>query len=198
MGDLISRIKLFPISLDKEEKIVISSIMVLLSYNTKNKKPITYSTMRCCYFFIVLLICSCGTSKDGVNQVGQPMETTKIGFFNYLISKTSAELVEIKFIDKIIVDGKLKTDGSLNNSLQKNTLKLFQIDNDSQALDSMYIENPLSKTVEYVNDDGQYEKRTINLDHAEFSVRLQLNSNTTGIAIYGFDNSSKPLIKHKL
>ena len=158
--------------------------------------------MRSCYFLLVMLICSCGTTKDTANEVEPPTvapaETAKIGFYNYHISKSAEQLIQVKFIDKIIVNGKLKKDGSVNSNSQKNNLKLIQKDSNNRPLDSIYIENPLSKIVEYVNDDGEFEKRTINLDQAEFSVRLQLNPKTTEIVIYGNDVSTQPLIKHKI
>ena len=150
------------------------------------------------YLFIILLFCSCVSSEGAINQLDKPIDTSKIIFLNYNISKNPDELVVIKFIDKIIVEGKLKATSSTDFNPGEGAIKLIQMDSKHQSLDSISIENPLSKTVEFVNESGQFEKRTINLERAEFSVRMQLNSKTKFISIYGHDNPNKPLIQHKL
>ena len=148
--------------------------------------------------FIILLFCCCGTSKEIINQADKPIDPAKIIFLNYTISQKSNELVVIKFIDKIIVEGKLKATSSIDFNPEEGAIKLIQMDSNHQPLDSISIENPLSKTVEFVDESGQFEKKTINLESAEFSVRMQLDSKTTFITIYGHDNPNKPLIQHKL
>ena len=147
---------------------------------------------------IILLSCSCDTSKEIISQADQPIDTDKIIFLNYIISKDSDELIEVRFIDIIIVEGKLKAPSSTYFNSQKGALKIIQMDSKHQPIDSISMENPLSKTVEFVNESGQFEKKTINLDSAAFSVRMQLNSKTTFIEIYGHDNPNKQLIQHRL
>ena len=150
------------------------------------------------FLCIILSFCSCDTSKEVISQANKPIDTDKIIFLNYIISKNSDELIEVKFIDKIIVEGKLKAPSPTNFDPEKGALRLIQMDSKHQPLDSISIENPLSKTVEFINESGQFEKRTIDLESAEFSVRMQLNSKTTFIVIYDHDNPKKPLIQHKL
>ena len=44
-------------------------------------------------------------------------------------------------------------------------------------------QNPLKKIIEYINDLGNFEKKIFDLDSAQFSIRLQLQSNVKYIKI---------------
>ena len=150
------------------------------------------------FILIILIFCSCANSKVIEIPTEKPVDTAKIIFLNYSISKNPDDLLVIKFVDQIIADGMLKVNSSAAFNLRNEDFKLIQMDQNQRSLDSVFIENPLTKTVEFLNEAGQFEKRTINLDSAKFSIRMQLNTKTKTIKIYRHNNSTQPLIEHSL
>jgi hypothetical protein len=135
-------------------------------------------------FLILLLIYSCGTSKNNVSEQTSVESNPKLIFLNYSISKDDNDKKSIQFINKIIADGKLKS--NTNKYIRTGTvgdLKCSQLDKDSTEITSVIIKNPLLKLIEFVNDSLIFESKKIDLRHAPFSLRLQLHSHTKFIAI---------------
>jgi hypothetical protein len=151
------------------------------------------------YVFLFLLFCACSSSKNSTHQSVTPLiSAPKIIFLNYKISRIHDELVEIIYVNKIITEGKLKDNFTNDFIPQKGDIKLIQMNSRYQPIDSIYIPNPLYKTVEFVNEEHQMVKKTIQLDNTEFNVRMQLNPKTMFITAYSHDNPYKQLMQHKL
>ncbi len=149
---------------------------------------------------IMLLGCA---SKHSLSTNTDKIETApKIIFLNYSIKKTLDGNRTIRFINKKIVEGKLKNHH--NRFLKTGTsedLQLFQLDKKSNTLQSIIIKNPLAKTIEYVDESKSLQTKKIDLDSTPFSLRLQLRPNTKYISIHPISyskNQTAPLIKTKL
>ena len=128
-------------------------------------------------------------------------EGPQIIFLNYSIKRNAAGSPEIRFINKIVADGKLKKNSPENQSLENGDLICIELDDNSQPIKRINISNPLSRIVEYVDESGALAKKTIELDSAQFSVRMQLDANAEAIAIEqinGSGVSSSNLIVTKL
>lgn len=110
-------------------------------------------------------------------------EEPQIIFLNYSIKRNAAGSPEIRFINKIVADGKLKKNSPENQSLENGDLICVELDDNSQPIKRINIPNPLSRVVEYVDESGELAKKTIELDSAQFSVRMQLDANAEAIAI---------------
>jgi hypothetical protein len=124
--------------------------------------------------------------------------STKIIFLNYTIKKEANGNKRIRFLNKIVSEGKLKNHHTLNEEETTiGDLEWQQIDKNSNILESHFIKNPLIKTIEFINDSKNLQTKTIILDSATFSIRLQLKPNSQYIRIIEVkDNQkSKPLIK---
>lgn len=146
--------------------------------------------------FLAILF-SCVTKKTAIPEVVIEDTNPKLIFLNYTISKDENGGKRIQFIDKIVTNGRLKTSGAYHRKAAIGDLKCTQIDNKSTEIQSITIENPLSKIIEYVNDSLIFEKRKIDLNKAPLSLRLQLNSKTKYITISEIIDTlqtSKPLI----
>ncbi|MFT5964542.1 MAG: hypothetical protein ACI9L6_001285 [Flavobacterium sp.] len=151
------------------------------------------------YIFLFFLTSACNSPKYIIHQSVTPIiSTPKIIFLNYKISRIPDELVEIIYVNKIITEGKLKDNFTNDFNPKKGDIKLIQMNSRHQAIDSIYIPNPLYKTVEFVNELEQMEKKTMKLDSAEFYVRMQLNPKTMFVTVCSHDNPYKQLIQHKL
>ncbi|MCK4879002.1 MAG: hypothetical protein KAS82_00030 [Bacteroidales bacterium] len=88
----------------------------------------------------------------------------------------------------------------LNNTghPEKDDLELLVLDRNQQTMTHRYIPNPLDRSVEYVNNAGQLERKMIHLDSAQFSIRLQVDSGASSILlnrIIGDDTEGVLLLK---
>ena len=131
--------------------------------------------------FLVLEI-ACASKKVLVNE--NEALPPKLIFLNYSISKTVNNEKTIEFISKTITNGKQKNNS--NNYIEVGSigdLKCSQLNKDLVEVASVIIKNPLSKTIEFVNDSLIFENKKIELQKTSFSLRLQLHSKTVCIAI---------------
>lgn len=148
------------------------------------------------------MLLGCASKQSLTTNTDKIEITPKIIFLNYTINKTSDGNRTIRFINKIVTEGKLKNHN--NKSVETGVsgdLQLFQLDKKSNILQSTIIKNPFTKTFEYVDESKSFQMKKIDLDSSRFSVRLQLRPNTKYISIHGIGdskNKTKRLIKTKL
>lgn len=142
-----------------------------------------------------LTIAALSTCK--VNKITLPdsevniINTPQIIFLNYSIYRKSAPKHKVQFVNKIIANGELKMNSSEEFDYKTGDLKCIQLSENSISIDSLYISNPLRKVVEYADEFGQFSKKVIVLDSAQFSIRMQLDPNTEFIAIEQVDVENK-------
>ncbi len=145
-------------------------------------------------FFLLgmLPLLSCTSQAQPVSSKEKVESNLQLAFFNYTISKDLNGNLETQFINKTITKGRLK-DTSNNKVLTKlGDIMCIQYDKNNRVLERIYISNPLKPIVEYVNDDGDLEKRQLDLDSAKFSIKMQLNEQTQGIRLLLIDASGNP------
>ena len=149
--------------------------------------------MICFSFFY-----GCKNSKAISENQSEIQGASKILFLNYSIEKTLNGKRTIQFINKKIVDGKLKPISfeSIENGIVGDLI-FTEFDKKSKVLHQLLIKNPLFKTIEYVDDSKNFKTETIKSDKTQFSIRLQLNSNTKYITISNFAEND-PLIKTQI
>ena len=131
------------------------------------------------------LSCSVTHSASNKDQYGAGITATpQIIFLNYNIklNRSNGE-VEIRLIDKIITEGRLKSNSSEPVLARPGDLKCITLNSLSQPVDSITIPDPLNFTVESVDDNNMLFKKEISRDSAQFSVRLQLNEKISSVAI---------------
>jgi len=155
------------------------------------------------FLLIALLVLqiSCASKKNvAVNETIIEELPPKLIFLNYTISKDDHGNKHIQFINKSIADGKLKNHNS-NESGIAGDLVCVQLDKKSNELQRIIVKNPLSKSIEFLNESKSFQRKQIDLDSTQFSIRLQLNPNTKYISITDFctfENQGKPLIKTEI
>ncbi len=178
---------------------ILNFTLVFILFNLKKVAP--QNTISITVTFLVLVILfSCGIKKNSPQETKLPESNPKLVFLNYTISKNEYGKKQMAFLNKIVTDGKLK-----NNKFPKigaiGDLKCTQLDKHTNPLQSVIIKNPLSQVIEFVNDSLIFEKKQINLDSRELSLRLQLDSKTKSILISEIIDSlqnTKALIKTEL
>ena len=144
----------------------------------------------------------CASKKNFEENTNQIESTPKIVFLNYSIEKKSDGSRSVQYVDKIVTEGKLKSYyNNASESLNSGDLECFQLDKNSNTLHRSIIKNPLAKTIEYPNDSLSFETKSIDLNRAKFTIRIQLETNTKYIRIFEIDEKKinlKPLITTKL
>lgn len=122
-----------------------------------------------------------------------PKANPKIIFVNYKAMRNTDGMIEVSVINKIMKEGKLKGDISEENTPQTG-FNIAQLDANKKTISITNIENPLSRVVEVAGDNGELSTKKIELDEAEFSIRLQLNSNTKYINVLMKDATSNKMV----
>ncbi|MFI1745331.1 hypothetical protein [Thalassobellus sediminis] len=151
---------------------------------------------------IALLGMTCGIKKSIAQEDVTQDINPKLLFLNYTISKDENSKKSIQFINKIVTDGIAKSNSNKYIKTSRiGDLKCFQLDKDSIEINHVIIRNPLSKTIESVNDSLIFENTNIILNKAPISLRLQLHNKTKLIVVSeiidALENST-PLISTKL
>lgn len=153
-------------------------------------------TIKIKYIIVILfvLMSSCKSNQIDKDKEKLPM----IIFLNYNISKDSEGDIKVRFINKIVTEGKLKKDFSQKESFDKGDIICVQINRRFEPIQSVIIPNPFVKKVESIDDSGQLFMKLIELDSSNISVRMQLNPITKFIILEQINKPSKQLIKIRL
>lgn len=116
--------------------------------------------------------------------------TPKIIFLDYSVKPDKSNgALEILLINKIVTEGKLKINNAQTAIPKPGDLKCITLDNQMNPVDSLIVPDPLSVTVESVNEKNELFKKEITKDSAQFSIRFQLNEKIYAIGIKKSTNS---------
>jgi hypothetical protein len=151
----------------------------------RNQKTVFY--LLSIFYFSLQGVLSCVAThssfrydSSGESEVISP----RIIFLDYSIKldKLKGE-PEIKLINKVITNGKLKINRSYSEIPKPGDLMCVSINTQIEPVDSILISDPLNITVESVNENNAFFKKEIALDSNHFSIRMQLTEKTDAIAI---------------
>jgi len=137
---------------------------------------------------------SCVSALQASEEEYTLQEVPQLLFLNYEI-KTSGDKKSISLINQVTTDGRLKQHINHNSNPDLGDLECVILDKDSLILETYSIKNPLLKIVEYINDSGHFEKKILNLDYAQFSLKLQLNTKAVYAAIHEINSNGNITLK---
>ena len=150
------------------------------------------------FTLVTLLFTSCGSKK--VVATNNDSYPPKLIFLNYSIEKLENGKKSVRFINKIIADGKLK-----NNEYQENgafgDLECHQLDKNLNLLQRIVLKNPLIKDIEYIDETKKFQTKKVDLSSTEFSLRLKLKPNAKYVTINEISQQNKEvklLLKTKI
>ncbi|REE08660.1 hypothetical protein DFQ09_106127 [Winogradskyella pacifica] len=140
-------------------------------------------TIRITYLLTLLIaLLSCASKQHIVTEEEPIITQPKLLFLNFEITKLN-DIKSVSLINQIKTDGKLKGHTSEDTKGDIGDLEYLILDKDLNQLEKHYIKNPLKKVIEFVNDSGNFEKKMLDLDRSEFSLKLQLKPKAEYIAI---------------
>ncbi len=145
------------------------------------------------------LLISCGsfTKTSTLEEDVAINESPKILFVSYQFTREPENRASIKFLDKIMAEGKLKKELK-EQSFEAGDFEILQLDANGVVLSSKGIDNPLLQIMEYVSDDGTFGKKEVSFDEKDVSIRLQLHSKAQSVLLQEIGNETINFIKTKL
>ena len=143
---------------------------------------------------LFLLFVSCSTTKKWEFVEIEAPPAPEIIFLNYKAYQSPEGSARVILLSKIIANGKIKAESSLDSN-HPSTWICLQYDATNKTLDQMVIQNPLQPTIEFVNDAGELQTKTITVDSIEFSVRMQRVPGAKAVVLVAAGKESKPFIK---
>jgi hypothetical protein len=136
--------------------------------------------MRPILLFSIFLV-SCISIKD--QEINRTLDNNAIVFLVFNIHKDTVSAKNIvELVSKKQSSGKIK-DQKTSTVHFENYLSLF-LYNNKKLIDSMTIEHPLYKHLEYLDSANMLTVKDVILDKAEFFIRLQLRSEPDQIRFF--------------
>lgn len=116
-------------------------------------------------------------------------------FINYLIELKNDQPTAT-YHSHMIKEGKLKPSGI--KYMPDQSFMLQQLNEEAVVLDSINLENPLIKNVEFADENGYLQNKTLYQENASLSLRLQLNLAAKSILLLYKNPDQSTSILHKL
>lgn len=145
---------------------------------------------------VAFLACSTGKEMQNsaaLNRSVQPVYTAGDTGIVFVIMKIYTD--SLTHSNKILVQDKIYTTGRVKQHavgfvhMESNITCLLY--NGDRVIDSMRLEHPLHRHVEYLDENNQMRKKEIHLQEAEFSVRFQLKGQGNKIKVLESINKGK-------
>lgn len=144
--------------------------------------------------FMILPIVSCGSAPISEDRISTlESDADGIAFLVFKMTKGSQSVKsDIKLLSKTQTTGKIKNIADKPNSNNYLTIEVF--DNNT-LFQTVFVNHPLYKTVEYADENNKLASKNVTLDEAEFFVRLQTKSGRTKVRIYEtLKNTNKTIV----
>lgn len=139
---------------------------------------------------------SCRLGKDAILTREAPAPTIKsepsLLLLHYCIKKAPVgSACEIRLVSQSKSPGKLKPAIRESAESSPGDLICLALNASDQAVQQIRIENPLRKTLEYVDADGQFATKTMETDSAHFLLRIPYDPQIKAIALDQINDPEK-------
>ena len=128
------------------------------------------------------LLCACAVSRVNKNaEVNNPDENSFL-YLTYRISRDTITLAtQIELKNKSEIAGSVKSTGETYTS--KNFLECTFVDKNNKVISTQKLDHPLFYRAETLNDDGQLETKTVEMNDSEFVLRINKTANMVKLII---------------
>ncbi len=157
------------------------------------------ATLHTVLFLVLTLLVSCSKvvteKQSGVNDTKIERKNRTL-FLNFSIALQDEDSSYVVQLDTAIVKN-VKIKSVPAHHPANDLLEYRLLDEHGNELYINYLENPLSKSVEVVNEQGHFERIKVTAKKGEFSLRTTVTPEVTYVEINRFkvDRKSKNLIK---
>lgn len=146
-------------------------------------------------FFLSLILASCTWARQANHSALSENEGNSILFLVFKIQK-DARQSSIELLSKSQSTGKVKQPAPRQPIT--NHFLTIGVYRKNRLVHTLTIEHPLYKHVEYVHENGVLASKNVELNEAEFFIRLPVNADAIQISETISPGAEKPLTKIKL
>lgn len=138
--------------------------------------------------FGLLSVVMCSCKPNAYNHTyREPVDVDTIPYDPQLLFVTfkirqDSNASVISLLEKQLVKGTLKSNPEISNANDR--IYVVQLTRDKTELLGYYIDHPLRKSVESVNDQQEFSTRWIELQEADFFVRIALEPTCVYLGLY--------------
>jgi hypothetical protein len=151
-------------------------------------------------FIIIQSFTSCVSKNNFVkNETPLKSNENEIVFLFLKISKDSdSKTNTIEFIKTV------KSEGTIKNNFEKETSSenylTLEVYNGNVLEKTILMDHPLYKDLEYLDEKNNFQRKKVEVNSEEFSVRLQISGSNSSVKIYETlkTNPKKELLSLKL
>jgi hypothetical protein len=156
------------------------------------------------FFLLLGFACSSKHKNISVSAQSETLDNNlaindTIAFLLFNIRYTDKSKMNTSLTLKSITKnaGKIKSNNT-NADFQDNRL-VFSFYNKNKIIDSLLLEHPLNKHVEFIDENNQFIAKKLQLDSTEFFIRIQLKEDYKFLKITQFvDNKKSELLMLQL
>lgn len=131
-----------------------------------------------------------GNESGSTQKVAAPNYSTL--FIDAVITcDTSSTRCSVEIIKTILSPIKLKKGQSSEDEIHPNSLVCTFMDTGYKTLKTIVISNPLSQSIEYLNDKNEYRRINDTRKSANFNLRIDYNPNIKYLKIEKIDKDMK-------
>jgi len=141
-------------------------------------------------FLSCLFSCNNNQVPSTLPAANSPNNTPQILYITLeAVKDSSSNLLQIKLVQQIVVNGTLKAGNNILANTQPNNWTISVLNEQDQLLSSIIIDNPLIRELEYTNEAGQFKRKTIQLTRAEIPLRFNYNAGIKKIKVEEPENN---------
>jgi hypothetical protein len=142
------------------------------------------------WLIIISVLLGCRSAVSTIdNQNINPEELRdQMMFVVFQIQSQKPGKNKIVMVNKTITQGRLKSDFSTGNTSSYLHITIW---NGDEVLYSSRMDHPLLKDAEYTKPNGEYSRKTIDLDEAEFFIRCKYYTNAESVVVEEVVNGNK-------
>ena len=142
----------------------------------------------CCFLvFLFLLLASCGPGKETVATDPFPVGAeAQMVFLDYLVEGVEGKSPRVTLQSIVFQPGTLKGVSYQREAVvPEGGVQCVQRGAEGEVLHRLGFENPLTKRIEYVDEEGHFAQKTVFLDSAHLLIRTMLHPSTEEIILAG-------------
>lgn len=136
-------------------------------------------------WLVFTVLTGCLTHRPATDKQQNPVQpaTPHILFVDFLIEQKDSSSYRATLTNQLVVPGTLKQRIDASSPPSTGGLNCRQLDGNRAELSSFWMADPLHRSVEYVNEEGDFARKIIHLTAETISIRMQLNRNTHFISL---------------
>lgn len=148
------------------------------------------------WLLFLCLLSSCGVSEQLVLPPSNKIfEAEVLTIILKVIQDEGDTLPKIEVYQKITTKGFLKKNTFVNEPQKEGCIIAVFQDFDEKVVETMVLSNPLEKNYEFIDDEGNFQRKNVVLKEDYLSLRIQKKPNIAFLSIFILKDEEQLLLK---